>query len=394
MNSRQDFSGDLISMMRIDFLRKTEKRSQDISEKTDKTEKMSKKALNSRGFSLTELLATILIMSIIFIAVDGGVIVAQRVYNEVRQKANAQILLSTTVNALTGELRSANNVSTTSGTSSLDYYYSDNYNCYMQIGQYDPNAAGTTTTGTSAAGGSTSGSSASGSSTSADTPGIYLQPYAIGSTTAAYSGDKVQLLPTGTRTTQNLYCVIDGPISVLSTTASSTSLTTVSGGIASFRAISRYKFTFTVQVKNQSGKVIESQHCNVLSMNNTVNAIGSTINIGKVEITNDRGTNGSGDDLTYYVEFKNNTSETINCECISIVFPEEIDFTPLSEALTKPEDEHLPTVIGSSTNTKTIKLLIFAELKPNQQKRLGFKLNKSVTESLITYSDASDNYNN
>lgn len=54
--------------------------------------------------TLAELLATILIMSFVMISVASGVAASQRVYKQVQEKADAQTLLSTTINAMAGQL--------------------------------------------------------------------------------------------------------------------------------------------------------------------------------------------------------------------------------------------------------------------------------------------------
>jgi type II secretory pathway pseudopilin PulG len=59
---------------------------------------------NRSGASLAEMLATVLIMSLVMLAVTSGIAASQRVYRQVRQKADAQTLMSTTINAIAGKL--------------------------------------------------------------------------------------------------------------------------------------------------------------------------------------------------------------------------------------------------------------------------------------------------
>ncbi len=59
------------------------------------------------GFTLAETLLAVLIMSIIFTAVGGGVIVLKNNYEKVTQRAQAQVLLATTVSAMNADLESA-----------------------------------------------------------------------------------------------------------------------------------------------------------------------------------------------------------------------------------------------------------------------------------------------
>ena len=58
------------------------------------------------GFTLAETLLAVLIMSIIFTAVGGGVVVMKNNYEKVTQRAQAQVLLATTVSAINADLES------------------------------------------------------------------------------------------------------------------------------------------------------------------------------------------------------------------------------------------------------------------------------------------------
>ena len=73
------------------------------------------KLKNQNGMSFTELLATLLILLMVTSIVAGGIPAAIRAYKKVVDTANAQILMSTTTNALRNELGHANKIET-SGT--------------------------------------------------------------------------------------------------------------------------------------------------------------------------------------------------------------------------------------------------------------------------------------
>ena len=60
--------------------------------------------LNRAGFSLTELLAAVLILAMVSSVVAGGIPVARDAYRKVTVSANAQVLLSTTISALRNQL--------------------------------------------------------------------------------------------------------------------------------------------------------------------------------------------------------------------------------------------------------------------------------------------------
>lgn len=62
---------------------------------------------NEHGFSLTELLAVIAIMSLVTLAIAAGAVTAVRVYKQVSIKANAQTLLATSITAMSDEFEHA-----------------------------------------------------------------------------------------------------------------------------------------------------------------------------------------------------------------------------------------------------------------------------------------------
>lgn len=62
------------------------------------------------GFTLTEVLATVVLVGLMSIAVTAGVGAAIRSYRGIRLKADAQTLLATTVSAFTADMGTAENV--------------------------------------------------------------------------------------------------------------------------------------------------------------------------------------------------------------------------------------------------------------------------------------------
>ena len=62
------------------------------------------------GFTLAETLVTVLILLMVTSVVAGGIPSAVRAYNKAVEAANAQVLISTTVNALRSELSTAKDV--------------------------------------------------------------------------------------------------------------------------------------------------------------------------------------------------------------------------------------------------------------------------------------------
>ncbi len=76
---------------------------------------MSKKRwtgkLRSRqGFTLVEMLLTVIILSVITVAVTAGAMSARNVYQKVRQKADAQTLMATVVSAMSADLSTAHEI--------------------------------------------------------------------------------------------------------------------------------------------------------------------------------------------------------------------------------------------------------------------------------------------
>lgn len=84
------------------------------------------KLKNRNGTTLTELLAALLIMLMVTSIVAGGLPAAVRAYRKVVDTANAQILMSTTTNALRNELGLASKVQTNGTT--ITYTKADGLN--------------------------------------------------------------------------------------------------------------------------------------------------------------------------------------------------------------------------------------------------------------------------
>lgn len=66
--------------------------------------KAFQKLNSSKGFTLTETLATLVIMSLVGIMVTAGIVTAVRVYREVTDYANAQVLMTNTLTLLNDTL--------------------------------------------------------------------------------------------------------------------------------------------------------------------------------------------------------------------------------------------------------------------------------------------------
>ncbi len=75
-----------------------------------------KKLANTRGMSLAETLVTVLIFSVVLLAVTAGSAASYRVYKKVREQADAQTLLSTAILAVSEDLYNASDVVTEAST--------------------------------------------------------------------------------------------------------------------------------------------------------------------------------------------------------------------------------------------------------------------------------------
>ena len=66
-----------------------------------KTGKLMKKLNNSKAFTLSELLAVILILSLIMTTLAGGLTVVRTAYEKITLKAEAATLMSTVITKVT-----------------------------------------------------------------------------------------------------------------------------------------------------------------------------------------------------------------------------------------------------------------------------------------------------
>ena len=84
---------------------------------------IKRKLKSQKGFTLAEVLITVLILLMVSSVMAGGIPAAANAYTKAVDAANAQALLSTTVNALRSELSNAWDVS--SSGNKIIYYSSD-----------------------------------------------------------------------------------------------------------------------------------------------------------------------------------------------------------------------------------------------------------------------------
>ena len=82
---------------------------------------MKKRCKDRRGFTIGEMMMAVLILVIITGLVAGGLPLAGRVYKQVVDSANAQLLLGSTMTLLRNELETAKSVPTPSGTNQIQY---------------------------------------------------------------------------------------------------------------------------------------------------------------------------------------------------------------------------------------------------------------------------------
>lgn len=83
------------------------------------------KSRRTAGFTLSETLTTVLLLGIIFAAVGGGVVVLRNSYMAITEKADAQVLLSTAVAQISGDLHSATMSMKKEGIDNPFYYCSN-----------------------------------------------------------------------------------------------------------------------------------------------------------------------------------------------------------------------------------------------------------------------------
>lgn len=118
-------------------------------------QKLLHKLNNRRGFSLTEMLATVLIMGFVGIIITTGAATVQRVYRKVVAHANAQTALTTTITLMKDQLAFADPESITGSGTTISF---QNLNSGEQMITLNPGtASGTATIDPSAAAGATNG---------------------------------------------------------------------------------------------------------------------------------------------------------------------------------------------------------------------------------------------
>lgn len=118
-------------------------------------QKLLHKLNNRRGFSLTEMLATVLIMGFVGIIITTGAATVQRVYRKVVAHANAQTALTTTITLMKDQLAFADPESIGAGGTTISFR---NLNSGEQKITLNPcTASGTATIDPNAAAGGTGG---------------------------------------------------------------------------------------------------------------------------------------------------------------------------------------------------------------------------------------------
>ena len=132
-------------------------------------QKLLHKLNNRRGFSLTEMLATVLIMGFVGIIITTGAATVQRVYRKVVAHANAQTALTTTITLMKDQLAFADPKSigdasvTGEGFGNSQTIVFKNLNSGEQMITLNPGTdSGTATIDSSAAAGGTNGTTGSG----------------------------------------------------------------------------------------------------------------------------------------------------------------------------------------------------------------------------------------
>lgn len=101
-------------------------------------QKLLHKLNNRRGFSLTEMLATVLIMGFVGIIITTGAATVQRVYRKVVAHANAQTALTTTITLMKDQLAFADPQSITGSGTTISF---QNLNSGEQMITLNPGTA-------------------------------------------------------------------------------------------------------------------------------------------------------------------------------------------------------------------------------------------------------------
>ncbi len=83
---------------------------------------------NRKGFTLSETLTTVLLLAIIFAGITGGIVAVSDAYQKITIKSEAQTLLSTTISAVSADLRSCTDVMT---SGEEEYYFCNSRKTYI-----------------------------------------------------------------------------------------------------------------------------------------------------------------------------------------------------------------------------------------------------------------------
>ncbi len=86
---------------------------------------MIRKKRRTAGFSLAEMLLTVLLMGIVLSGLTAAIAAAVNVYNKARIRAEAEVLLSTTADAIIADLAAASEIEPKSGGAITSFYSSE-----------------------------------------------------------------------------------------------------------------------------------------------------------------------------------------------------------------------------------------------------------------------------
>lgn len=166
-------------------------------------QKLLHKLNNRRGFSLTEMLATVLIMGFVGIIITTGAATVQRVYRKVVAHANAQTALTTTITLMKDQLAFADPESITGSGTTISFR---NLNSGEQTITLNPGTAlGTATIDPSAVAGGTKGVSNGTTGSSTANRGFTLT-YTAGDGTGTASTTTLPLLSDSAITSDLCVC--------------------------------------------------------------------------------------------------------------------------------------------------------------------------------------------